>query len=328
MSIHITVTLGPATRAERITRRLIQTTDRLRLNTAFLKPSEIIEQLNNLEKIFNEENMALPVVLDLQGAKMRIGQMDNLNSLPDKVNLIYNTSTDKRDNIPVPHQQLFSSCHHGDILSLNDCRIKLRVIKTEVDKIIAGVLKNGPLSSYKGINREIHPIPFDELTSRDKNIIQSANCFSFVEYAYSFVFEGNEADLLHGYTNQALIAKIERPETFKYLDKICGSFDEIWFCRGDLGAQAGILNLPKLQNQFIQLTKEYTGKKIIAGQILEHMTHFPEPTRSEVVHLYNALKDGFDGIVLSDETAIGQYPDNIADLMNKIKAAWSISGSR
>ena len=107
-----------------------------------------------------------------------------------------------------------------------------------------------------------------------------------------------------------LTAKIERPEAFSFLNNIAKNFDSIWLCRGDLAAQAGIKRLGYLQDQFIQTLSSKNNHLYLAGQVMEHLTHFKSPTRSEVVHLYHTINQGYQGIVLSDETAIGIDPFN------------------
>lgn len=121
-------------------------------------------------------------------------------------------------------------------------------------------------------------------------MIEIASKYKFIEYAFSFVLKGNEAEMLRTYTkDKRIIAKIERPETFPHLDSIDRKFDELWLCRGDLGSLAGIFNVGPLQSFFIKKMKADLKKPCyLAGQVLEHMTYFPIPTRSELAHLHDA----------------------------------------
>ena len=117
-----------------------------------------------------------------------------------------------------------------------------------------------------------------------------------------------------------LVAKIERPEAFSFLKEIDRNFDELWFCRGDLGAQAGIASLAALQHEFIRTSTGLGLESMLAGQVLEYITHFPEPIRAEVVQICDALASGFRGIILSDETAVGKHPEQVADFIDALKS--------
>ena len=135
----------------------------------------------------------------------------------------------------------------------------------------------------------------------------------FTRFAFSFVHDGTEAALLRPLSGHRIVAaKIELPEAMRHLAAIATSFDELWLCRGDLGAQAGLAALGPLQEDFVGQAQGLGKPYYLAGQVLEHMTHFPHPTRAEVVGLHQAMRDGFSGFVLSDETAVGLHPREVA----------------
>lgn len=325
-NMDITMTLGPASEDEAIIRRLLKTADRFRLNSSFLNPVSIGEKLSSLEGLFEKEGKKIPVVVDLQGAKMRLGSIKPglyvYDSFPSELALIFTGSPDisgEPGELPVPHRELFQQCRPGDLLSLNDNRVKLEVVTVQNERIKTRVLKKGPLASFKGINRLDHPVRFDSLLPRDRHIIEACEEFDFVHYAYSFVYKGDEAFCLKEVSDRRICAKVERPESFDFLEEIFKNFDEVWLCRGDLGAQAGIYNLGKLQASFTAFLTSSGNTALLAGQVLEHMTHFPEPTRAEAVQLYDALTGGFSGIVLSDETAAGAHPGAVAEFLDGLK---------
>ena len=316
------LTLGPATQTEEIITELLGVADGFRLNSSHLTPEQLLKWLDKLSTIFSRTDRTLPVIIDLQGAKMRIGEYPDVPELPnDKVTLLLQNKTDTSSIIPVPHEELFQELRAGDVLTLNDTRIILEIIDVSPNEALAAVLKNGPLCSLKGINRTRHPVPYRVMTNKDKETIELCQKFPFTHYAFSFVLNGEEAALLRPATGQKqLIAKIERPEALSHLSTIDSKFDAIWFCRGDLGAQAGVENLGSLQEQFVTAFEILKSPKYLAGQVLEHMSHFPEPTRSEVVHLHDIQKAGFDGIILSDETAIGKYPLEVASFLKRFRS--------
>ena len=347
-------TLGPASSDIKTISSLLEVADSFRLNSSHLTEETLNSWLKIIDSVFKKNNKRVPVVVDLQGAKMRIGNYPSKEKIPENVTLQHSSFSEKLSVIPVPHKEFFTSVKVGDIVTLNDLKVKIKITSIEhnkrenyclekdqhkgkvlknVDaqkpvfeldnlKVKAVVLTNGPLSSNKGINIETHPVVFSDLTTKDKNIISSSLKYSFTCFAFSFLNDGNESDKIRPLIkNRKLIAKIEREEAINNIYNIDLRFDEIWLCRGDLGAQAGIYNLGRLQSDFIKKISKLQNSCILAGQVLEHMTHFPSPTRSEVVHLYDSIKNGFKGIVLSDETAIGKNPLAVSDFLKKLPTA-------
>ena len=310
------LTLGPASSEDNVINALLSVAGRFRLNTSHMNSEQLEYWLKKLEQIFVNKSRQIGVVIDLQGSKMRIGHFPSVDSLPDKVSILYADSSKVLSEIPVPHKEFFKAVKTGDLISLNDARILLKITDASENLVKADVVRNNRLSSNKGINRALHPIPFEELTQKDKEMIRISMRYEFTEFAFSFTLDGSEAQKLRPLTqNRKLIAKIERSESMEYLKAIDREFDEMWLCRGDLGAQAGIFELGKLQEEFASQINEFKSPCILAGQVLEYMTHFPEPTRSEVVHLYDTHKKGFKGFVLSDETAVGKNPLAIAEFL-------------
>ena len=311
------LTLGPASTEEDAILSLLEVADRFRLNTSHINVTDLNDWLLKLKNIFEKTGHKIPVVIDLQGSKMRIGKYPTVESIPETVSLVFEKASSSVQDIPVPHKILFQVLTPGDIIFLNDAKIILKITKLEKNRAEALTMQNGPLSSNKGLNRQNHPIPFHELTEKDHNIIKLSQKFNFTEYAFSFAHDGDEVNKIRPYTgNRRIIAKIERPEALDNVASLDRKFDEIWFCRGDLGAQAGIFELGRLQSVFVSQIQNLKNDCFLAGQVLEHMTHFSEPTRSEIVHLYDTEKNGFKGIVLSDETAIGKNLNAISKFLN------------
>ena len=314
------ITLGPSSSGKDVIMRLLPVANKFRLNTSHINDRELDVWLLKLKEIFKEAGHQIPVVIDLQGGKMRIGKYPSCEKISGEVTIFLGTESTSSLQIPVPHESFFSSLEIGDIISLNDSKITMEISKVFSNKAEGKVLQNGPLSSNKGINRKKHPLEFAELTKKDKKIIQLSLKYDFTEFAFSFTYNGAEADIIRPYTkDRKLIAKIERPETFEYLNIIDLKFNEIWLCRGDLGAQAGIFALGVLQKKFVAKIKGMNNNCFLAGQVLEHMTHFKNPTRSEIVHLHDIRENGFAGIVLSDETAIGKNIPGIADFLKQLR---------
>jgi pyruvate kinase len=321
MHLRVVMTLGPASAEPSTIERLARTADRFRLNASHVLAKELVGWLEKLARIYEDMLEHRPVVIDLQGAKMRIGQVPTISELPPAVRLVHHSrKSSTAAIITVPHLELFEQVREGEELSLNDGKVRLRVERVATDEIQARVIKNGPLSSFKGINRVDHPVKRQEMSPGDLEAIAAADAYPFVQYAFSFVHAGEDAALMRTKTDRHLIAKIERPEALPNLRSIDASFDELWLCRGDLGVQAGLAQLGRLQGAFSREMKAFCHPAYLAGQVLEHMTRFGEPTRSEVVHLYDVEQSGWQGIVLSDETAVGKDPVAVAELIDLLRA--------
>lgn len=315
----VTATLGPAATDDALLDRLADGADRFRLNGSHLDSPGLITWIDRLEALFDRRGQTTPVVLDLQGAKMRLGTYPTVATLPARVHVVLAESSGDPSIIPVPHPQLFEAAQPGETLVLNDARVALKVVEVRATEIVADVADDGPLSSRKGINRRNHPVAFGGLLARDRDQILASKHLSFIQYAFSFVYTGSEAVALRELVGRHhLVAKIERPEAFKYLSAIDDAFDETWLCRGDLGAQAGLERLGPLQAEYVRAMASLTGPAVLAGQVLHHMTAHTEPTRSEVVHLYDMAQAGWAGLVLSDETAVGSNPGRVLDLLGTL----------
>ncbi|MAE71008.1 MAG: hypothetical protein CME06_11145 [Gemmatimonadetes bacterium] len=310
------LTLGPASCDAAILAQLLPVAERFRLNSAHLDPGGLVGWLDRLEALFEAEGRSVPVVVDLQGAKMRIGRFPSIPRLPGRVELVPGDRSERADTIPVPHPGLFRHAAPGDRLFLNDARVELEIERVGDERIGARTVRNGPLEASKGINRAPHPLPFEALSDRDASMIDASIGRPFVEYALSFVRSAQDAGLLRPRLGgHRLIAKLERTEAIAHVREIDAAFDESWLCRGDLGAQAGVGELGPIQRRIATLIPSLRNPCYLAGQVLEHMTHFPEPTRSEVVHLYEVARSGFAGVVLSDETAIGRHVAEVAGFL-------------
>lgn len=309
-------TLGPACSSESVIEKLAFVSGRFRLNTSHLTPALLEEWLEKLEAIYKRIGKSLPVVIDLQGAKMRVAPMDEPFVLKDRVRIVVDPRDNDSKTISVPHPRLFKALKPQERLVLDDAKLEIEVISVDESELEAKVIRGGTLLGNKGINRAEHPIAYTALSKRDREMIECARQYAFTEYAFSFVFNGSEAELLRAeLPKQKLIAKIERNEAFDHLESITSLFDELWLCRGDLGAQAGLFNLYQLQKRFVTLMAKSNRPYVLAGQVLEHLRLHCTPTRAEIVALAEAEDAGFSGFVLSDETAMGERIDSLVDFL-------------
>jgi pyruvate kinase len=212
---------------------------------------------------------------------------------------------DWRLNLPLPHPELFAALRPGDTLTADDDRLRFRIERSDGERAEARVLVGGVLRPRKGVNLLEHPVDRSDLSATDAAFVAAAH--PGAAFAFSFMRDGAEAAWLRSRAPGALvIGKIERREATEALAAIAAAVDALWICRGDLGAQLGIGAMARFVSHVDP--PMLPRPVLMAGQVLEHLTHHAAPTRSEACHLFDLVVRGFAGIVLSDETAIGTDP--------------------
>jgi pyruvate kinase len=171
------------------------------------------------------------------------------------------------------------------------------------------VQRPGVLLARKGLNRIEHPIELVDLAETDQQTVSRCLSVPGVDFAVSFASDGTEAAWIRRRApDRRVILKVEREEALVHLDALAAHADELWICRGDLGAQLGLSNMANAVARIEP--RRYAVPVLMAGQVLEHLTQHDQPTRSEVCHLVGLISHGYAGVVLSDETAIGIAPLN------------------
>lgn len=312
MKYDITATLGPASESEDLWREMITAgVTSFRFNTSHMEADKVEDMVKRISAFLSKENSDVPIVLDLQGSKWRIGTIEPHDMKEgDVVELRLSDSSDSKSHIPVPHEDFFTAAHSsGSEIVLNDRKVVLSVEEVSGDSIKARVEKGGPVSSRKGITFSDSQFRSESLKKKDSEIIRRMEPYS-VRYAVSYVKDAEEMkryrELLG--ENKYIIAKLERGEAVRDALRIKDFSNELWLCRGDLGAELGLRKMAEAAAEFSGIVKDIPCPVVLAGQVLEHMANFPEPTRSEVSYIYEALQKGYSGIVLSDETAVGCCP--------------------
>ena len=271
-----------------------------RLNASHLPPAALAEALKGVRRACPDA----PVVVDLQGAKMRLGWIAR-REVAAGDRLRFSLDTDAGEALP--HPELYGQVAAGDVLSVDDGRLRLRVTEAGASWLEARALTPGALAPRKGVNVEQHPIRLEGLTGSDREALAIASGEGVRAFAFSFMATGDEAAWVRGRVPGALvIGKVEREEALRGLTSIAGHTDAVWVCRGDLGAQIGAARLAREVAAIAPLA--CAAPVLMAGQVLQHLADHDEPTRSEVCHLHDLLARGYAGIVLSDETAIGKDP--------------------
>jgi pyruvate kinase len=313
LAYEIIATLGPASRDPQTwTAMLAAGATAFRLNTSHLDLDQLQDWLQVYQNFLPSTPLHPVLVLDLQGSKWRLGQFSSFDLLEGQpVDLILAAATDQESTLPVPHADFFAAAAEaGGELILNDAKILLAIEDIQPGRIQARVVQAGPISAHKGITLSTSTYRKENLNDKDRQIFERTRELDFVRYAISYVRDA--AEMKHYREvfgpSASLIAKLERQPALDECRQIAENANELWLCRGDLGAEVGLARMAAAAHQFSQLAGSLGVPVILAGQVLEHMTHHPSPTRSELCCLYDALAQGYHGAVLSDETAIGSYP--------------------
>lgn len=313
MRYDIIATLGPASGEPVIWQAMLDAgASAFRLNTSHLSLAQLETWLARLSPFLDRQGQIIPLVLDLQGSKWRLGSFSAFDLVEGQpVTLVHATDSAVAGLLPVPHADFFRAAplSSGDIV-LNDAKIRLRVLSVEAERVQAQVMLGGLIMPNKGITFTASDYRSEGLSEKDQAIFSLAREINAVRFAISYVKDAAEMAhyrMLFG-PEARLIAKLERGSAMRDAAQIARSADELWVCRGDLGAELELPAMAQAVARFSAQVRSLSAPTMMAGQVLEHMTAHPTPTRSEVCYLYDTLQQGYQGFVLSDEAAIGEYP--------------------
>ena len=325
----IVATLGPATNQKEILRKMILAgLDVFRLNFSHGEYSEKEEIINTIRELETELAVNIAILIDLQGPKIRIGNVENEPKLL-KENDIINFSSDN-SNLPsdtyyISYQNFTGDVKVGENILIDDGKIKLEITKVNLDKqfVSAKVIHGGFLSSNKGVNLPNTETKLPSLTEKDKKDVLFALNHDVDWIALSFVRKAEDILFLRNYMGNfnkqiKIIAKIEKPEAVDNIDAIINVTDGIMVARGDLGVEMDFDKVPVIQKIIVDKCIANAKPVIIATQMMESMIEQFRPTRAEANDVANAVDDGADALMLSGETAVGKYPVETIEAMQSI----------
>lgn len=323
----IVATLGPASSSEEMIARLILAgVNVVRLNFSHGTADEHIKRAEIVREIALKLNRTVGVLCDLQGPKIRIGKFE-LGKVILKTGDIFILDADcelgDQYKVGLDYKTLPQEVTQGVVLLLDDGRITLQVDRIKGNQIHCTVLNGGVLSNNKGINRQGGGLSADALTAKDKQDLITAVALEADYIALSF--PKSALDVIQAKTlvkkaggTASIVAKIERAEAIGHLEEIIEASDAIMVARGDLGVEVGDAAVPGLQKRMIRMAREKNKLVITATQMMESMIASPIPTRAEVSDVANAVLDGTDGVMLSAETAVGQYPLEVVQAVDRV----------
>lgn len=328
----IVATLGPATSTPESISALIEAgVDVVRLNFSHGSAQEHQERAQLVRELASRQQRFVAILADLQGPKLRIarfteGKIELQVGHPFTLDAGMDKNAGTQDSVGIDYEQLIQDVAPGDCLLLDDGRIELAVEEISGQQIKCRVLVGGPLSNNKGLNKKGGGLSAPALTEKDLIDIETAAQLGADYVAVSFVRTAEDIiqarTLLQKTGSKAgIVAKIERADlvnTVEELDAVIRASDAVMVARGDLGVEIGDAELVAEQKYIISRSRKLNRVVITATQMMESMIHSPMPTRAEVSDVANAVFDYTDAVMLSAETAIGQYPAAAVEAMARI----------
>ncbi len=324
----IVATLGPAADSRERLRALLDAgVDAVRFNLSHGTHAEHSERAWLVREIAAELGRPVALIGDLQGPKLRIGELADPVVLRtgDTVTVCAEESASAGE-LPIAPAVIGDVLEPGHDILIDDGLVRLRVEDVERGRAKCAVVVGGQVGSHKGVNLPGVPLPIPSLTRKDVADLDWAIETGVDFVALSFVRSPADVRDLRALLEQAgshahVIAKIEKAEAVDVLDDILAATDAVMVARGDLGVEIGPALVPLLQKRIIHRALELGKTVITATQMLETMIHSPEPTRAEASDVANAILDGTSAVMLSGETAVGEYPVEAVAYMDRIARA-------
>ena len=325
-------TIGPATESlEKLTELVEAGMDVARLNRSHGTPEDHLKVYNNVRAASKSTGRNVGVLVDLQGPKIRCGWIKKNAEGEDKVELStgqeFTITTDDIEGdehiVSTTFKGLPGDCHPGDPILIDDGKVRLEVTAVEGTNVHTKVLVAGPVSSHKGINLPGVAVSLPALTEKDQEDLRWGIQTGADIIAMSFVRFASDIDRAHEIMDEEgrripIVAKIEKPQAVENLEDIVKAFDGIMVARGDMAVEMPFEEVPLVTKHCIELSRQYAKPVIVATEVLASMVHSPVPTRAEASDCANAVLDGADATMTSNETAVGEYPIETVKTMSRI----------
>ena len=324
--VKILATLGPASRDPEMLERLFRAgADAFRVNMSHGEHAHHRETIGAIRALEKKYSRPIAILADLQGPKLRVGTFKEGRAVirhSGHFTLDRNPEPGDETRVQLPHPELFGLLEKGQRLLINDGKIRFKVIRADENEILCSAEVGGVISDRKGVNVPDAEVPIPALTVKDRRDLEFAMEQGVDWIGLSFVQRPEdlaEARKLMG-RKGSLCAKIEKPSAVRRLDEILEMADGLMVARGDLGVELEPFEVPPLQKQIVNKARTAGKPVIVATQMLESMIESPAPTRAEVSDVANAVYDGADAVMLSAETAAGEWPEEAVAMMDRIAA--------
>jgi len=320
----IVATLGPASSSRERLRTLFEAgADVFRLNFSHGTPEDHRQRVELLRAMEKEYKHPIAVLMDLQGPKLRLGAfakgpLELKKGQKLRFDMAEAPGTAKR--VPLPHPEIFKAAKPDGILLIDDGKVRLRITAHDEGTIDAEVEVPGQISDRKGVNLPNLVVPMSPMTTKDHRDLTFGLSLGVDWVALSFVQHANDIAELKKLVagRAAVMAKLEKPLAIDHLDEIIEQSDGIMVARGDLGVEMPPEAVPPLQKRILAACRVAGRPAIVATQMLDSMVHSPTPTRAEASDVATAVYDGTDAVMLSAESASGDYPVEAVTIMNRI----------
>ena len=320
----VVATLGPASGTREMIGKLFEAgADVFRINMSHTNHERLRELVTSIRAVEADHDRPIGILVDLQGPKLRLGTFADGAAMIDKgQSFILDADPAPGDSkrVQLPHPEIFAAIKAGDALLIDDG--KLRLVATEVtpQRIVALVEIGGKVSNRKGVSLPDTVIPLAALTAKDIADLEAALAISVDWIALSFIQRPEDIAEAKKLTRgrAAVMAKIEKPQAVARLSDILELADALMVARGDLGVEMPLEKVPGVQKEMTRACRRAGKPVVVATQMLESMIASPVPTRAEVSDVATAIFDGADAIMLSAESASGQYPVEAVATMNRI----------
>ena len=324
----IVATIGPSSSSKEVLREMIKAGMNVcRLNFSHGSYEDHLGVIKSIGELNDELGLNVAILADLQGPKIRTGEMQESGVLLEVGEQVLVQTDDiigSEKVFSINYSKLPEDVKKGELILLDDGKLMLEVIKTDGKKqITCKIIQGGELSSNKGVNFPNTKISMPSLTEKDELDLSFAIEQDVDWIGLSFVRSARDMiDLKHKISSAGakakVIAKIEKPEALECIDDIISESDGIMVARGDLGVEIPFQNVPLTQKMLISKGIKYAKPVIVATQMMESMITQMSPTRAEVNDVANAVLDGADAVMLSGETSVGSYPVEVISTMSRI----------
>jgi len=320
----IIATLGPASNSlEKIGELFDAGIDVFRLNFSHGTHADHARTNGYIREVEKARNRPIAILADLQGPKLRVGHFKNKEAeleTGQQFTLDMEEKDGDATRVSLPHPEIFAALEVGSQLLVNDGKIRLKVLEFDAKHALTEVMVGGTISNNKGVNVPDVVLPISPLTEKDRSDLDFALELAVDWVAMSFVQRAEDITELRAIVGQraSIMAKLEKPSAIKHLNDIVQLADSVMVARGDLGVEMPQEKVPVIQRQIVRAARREGKPVVIATQMLESMITSPVPTRAESSDVATAIYDGSDAVMLSAETAAGEFPLEAANAMNRI----------